>query len=78
MLYFGKRPEGSKPAAAKSATPEKNGTLQYMEEHHIPMTRENYIQREYGGTPPEEFGPELETQPPEQFRKKAFVKPTNI
>ena len=43
--------------------------LEYMKEHGIPLTRENYLNEAYMGEPPEELGPELEAELPEQFQK---------
>ena len=43
--------------------------LEYMKEHGIPLTRENYLNEAYMGNPPEKLGPELEAELPEQFQR---------
>ncbi len=41
--------------------------LSLMKEHHIPLTRENYLTLAYMGNPPP-WSPELEEQIPVQFQ----------
>jgi hypothetical protein len=42
--------------------------LRFMEQHNIPLTRENYIDVAFMGTPPEELDAEEEMNLPEQFQ----------
>jgi len=45
-------------------------TLEHMKKNGIPLTRENYLDFAYLGTPPppEEWGAELEAELPEELR----------
>jgi len=45
-----------------------DGVLRFMKQHDIPLTRENYLEIAYMGTPPEELDPEEEVELPEQFQ----------
>ena len=42
--------------------------LHTMEQHNIPMTRENYLEIAYFGNPPEVLDAEDEMNLPEQFQ----------
>jgi hypothetical protein len=42
--------------------------LKFMNEHKIPLTRENYLEIAYMGTPPTELDAEEEAELPEQFQ----------
>jgi hypothetical protein len=46
--------------------------LQFMEKHGIPMTREDYLDVLYMGTPPDVLDAEEEAELPPQFRKEGF------
>jgi hypothetical protein len=73
------KPKGYKVESRHSKKPDKEPqqpqsgstdyVLEYMKEHGIPLTRENYLNEAYMGEPPEELGPELEAELPEQFQK---------
>jgi hypothetical protein len=55
-----------KPVADKHV----DSTLAMMREHHIPLTRENYLALAFMGNPPDEpLDAELEASLPEQFQK---------
>jgi hypothetical protein len=43
--------------------------LDFMEKHNIPLTRENYLDVAFMGTPPEELDAEEELSLPEMFQK---------
>jgi hypothetical protein len=45
-----------------------NVVLEFMETHHIPMTRANYLDVAYFGNPPAELDAEEEYNLPEQFQ----------
>ena len=49
-----------------------SAVLDYMKKHNIPLTRENYLAIAYLGDVPEEIGPELEMEMPNEFRLPAF------
>jgi hypothetical protein len=50
---------------------ERDTTLENMRKDGIPLTRENYIKRAYGGIPSEEdWGPELEAMLPKMFQNR--------
>jgi len=46
--------------------------LDKMKKMEVPLTRENYLQFAYFGTPPKRLGPEEERELPNQFRRKQF------
>jgi hypothetical protein len=43
--------------------------LHFMHQHNIPLTRENYLDVAYMGTPPEHLDAEEEAELPPQFRR---------
>lgn len=48
----------------------RTGILKMMERHGIPLTRENYVNLLFGGSPPKDLSPEEESDLPEEFRRK--------
>jgi hypothetical protein len=42
--------------------------IEYMKEHDIPVTRENYLSLAYLGNPPAELGNELEAEFPSELQ----------
>jgi hypothetical protein len=42
--------------------------IEFMRQHNIPMTRENYLEIAFMGSPPEELDAEAEFDLPEQFQ----------
>lgn len=49
-------------------TRENDGTLRYMLENNIPLTKENYLSLEYLGRPPKELDTEDELDLPNELR----------
>jgi hypothetical protein len=45
-----------------------DSVIEFMKKHGIPMTRENYLDVAYMGTPPEVLDAEEEMNLPEQFQ----------
>lgn len=48
----------------------KSIVLEYMKKNNIPLTRENYLNINYMGNPPEELGAEQEFEIPEEIQDK--------
>src|SRR5271154_7109636 len=46
----------------------RNLTLELMKKRNIPLTRQNYLDIEYMGNPPEEIGGEIEAEIPQEIR----------
>lgn len=46
-------------------------TLQFLKDHHLPITRANYLHIAYMGNPPEELDAELEASLPREVRKRS-------
>ena len=44
-------------------------TVEYLEKHNTPVTRENYLNLAYLGNPPKELDAEQEAALPEELRK---------
>lgn len=49
----------------------KNVVLEYMKKHNIPLTRENYLEVAYMGTPPVELDAEEEMALPPELQKES-------
>jgi hypothetical protein len=47
----------------------QDSTLEFMKKHGIPMTREDYLDVLFMGTPPEHLDAEEEMELPKQFRR---------
>jgi len=56
--------------------PQNNDTIEYMRKEETPLTRENFLNLQYLGNPPDEIDPEVESTFPEQFRQKHFEAPS--
>ena len=50
---------------------EDDSVIDFMKEHGISLTRENYLEVAYMGTPPAELDAEAEAALPPQFRRFA-------
>lgn len=50
-----------------------DATLNYMMNHGMPLTREQYISMAYGGTPPERWTHQHEAEIPEPLRDPSKV-----
>ena len=48
---------------------ESDPVLQWRKKHGMPLTREDYLEVAYMGEIPEDWGPELEAELPEQFQR---------
>lgn len=42
--------------------------LEYMKQHNIPLTRENYLEINYMGNPPDPMPAELEAEIPDEVK----------
>lgn len=42
--------------------------LEYMKQHNIPLTRENYLEINYMGSPPDPMPAELEAEIPDEVK----------
>ena len=49
-----------------------SAVLDYMKQNNIPLTRENYLLIAYLGDPPEDLGPEIEMEMPNEIRLPRF------
>ncbi len=47
----------------------RNLTLELMKKHNVPLTRQNYLDIEYMGNPPEEIGGEIEASIPWEIKR---------
>jgi hypothetical protein len=47
----------------------RNLTLELMKKHNVPLTRQNYLDIEYFGNPPDEIGGEIEASIPQEIRE---------
>jgi hypothetical protein len=46
----------------------RNLTLGLMKKHNVPLTRENYLDIAYMGSPPDEIGGEIEAEIPWEIK----------
>ena len=51
----------------------KSAVLEYMKQHNIPLTRENYLQINYMGNPPEKLDAEQEAEIPAEITDRDGV-----
>jgi len=59
----------------KLIEPERDAIVAAMEKYNVPMTREKYLYRAYGGNPPDPNEPldaEVESMLPWQFQRAAL------
>ena len=57
----------TKPVSASSTT--QNPTLEYLKEHNLPLTRDNYLYVEFMGKPPKELDAEQEAAIPWEIKR---------
>jgi hypothetical protein len=65
----------SKPPATSQSPDDTDPLVRIMRRHGIPVTRENYLDLAYMGQPPEELGPEEESELPEELQRRSEGEP---
>ena len=58
----------TKPVSASSTT--QNPTLEYLKEHNLPLTRDNYLYVEFMGKPPQNPDAEVEASIPWEIKRQ--------